>query len=135
MSLGMVLARSYALTAVSAFLAEGLKQKDHTVRQRLREWGYESQAKRGKKRQAVRVETCLAPLLAWVLSWWTGAQLALALDATTLGDRLAEWPASSAAGVRRGCSGLVIRHLGSRRAVFSPLQDRTRKRPQTHRYR
>ncbi len=36
-SLGMVLARSCALTAVSAFLAEGLQQKDNTVRQRLRE--------------------------------------------------------------------------------------------------
>ena len=27
------------------------------------------------------------PLLAWVLSWWEGNQLALALDATTLGQR------------------------------------------------
>jgi len=86
-SLGMVLARSCALTAVSAFLAEGLKQKENTVRQRLREWCYEAQAKRGKKRQEVCVETCFAPLLAWVLSGWTGTQLALALDATTLGDR------------------------------------------------
>jgi hypothetical protein len=86
-SLGMVLARSCALTAVSAFLAEGLKQKENTVRQRLREWCYEAQAKRGKQRQEVRVETCLAPLLAWILSGWTGTQLALALDATTLGDR------------------------------------------------
>jgi DDE family transposase len=86
-SLGLVLARSCALTAVSAFLAEGLKQKENTVRQRLREWCYEAQAKRGKKRQEVCVETCFAPLLAWVLSGWTGTQLALALDATTLGDR------------------------------------------------
>jgi len=52
-SLGLVLARSCALTAVSAFLAEGLKQKENTVRQRLREWCYEAQAKRGKKRQEV----------------------------------------------------------------------------------
>jgi hypothetical protein len=86
-SLGMVLARSCALTAVSAFLAEGLKQKENTVRQRLREWCYEANAKRGAKRQEIRVETCFAPLLAWVLSWWTGTQVALALDATTLGDR------------------------------------------------
>jgi len=41
----------------------------------------------GKKRQEVCVETCFAPLLAWVLSGWTGTQLALALDATTLGSR------------------------------------------------
>jgi hypothetical protein len=69
------------------FLAEGLKQKDNTVRQRLREWCYEAAAKRGKQRQAVHVESCFAPLLAWVLSWWMGTQLALALDATTLGSR------------------------------------------------
>jgi len=66
-SLGMVLVRSCALSAVSAFMAEGLRQKDNTVRQRLREWCYEAAAKRGTKRQEVHVETCFAPLLAWVL--------------------------------------------------------------------
>lgn len=100
-SLGMVLARSCALTAVSAFLAEGLRRQDNTVRQRLREWCYEAQAKRGRKRQEVRVETCFAPLLAWVLTWWTGTQLALALDATTLGDRFVVLAISV---VYRGCA-------------------------------
>ena len=100
-SLGMVLARSCALTAVSALLAEGLRQKDNTVRQRLREWCYETQAKRGKKRQEVHVETCFAPVLAWVLSWWTGTQLALALDATTLSDRFVVLAISV---VYRGCA-------------------------------
>lgn len=85
-SLGMVLARSCALTAVSAFLAEGLQQQEHTVRQRLREWCDEAKATRGTKRQEIRVETCFAPLLGWVLSWWQGTQLAIALDATSLGD-------------------------------------------------
>jgi hypothetical protein len=33
------------------------------------------------------VETCFAPLLGWVVSWGEGDQLALALDATTLGQR------------------------------------------------
>ena len=33
------------------------------------------------------METCFAPLLGWVVSWWQGTQLALALDATTLGTR------------------------------------------------
>lgn len=37
-SVGMVLARSCALTAVSLFLAEGLGRKPNTVRQQLREW-------------------------------------------------------------------------------------------------
>ena len=35
------------------------------------------------------MEACFAPLLRWVLPWWQGPQLALALDATTLGDRFA----------------------------------------------
>jgi hypothetical protein len=86
-SLGMVLARSCALTAVSVFLARGLERKPNTVRQQLREWCYEAKAKRSGPRQEVKVETCFAPLLAWVLSWWDGQQLALAVDATTLGQR------------------------------------------------
>jgi hypothetical protein len=86
-SLGMVLARSCALSAVSLFLAQGVERKPNTVRQQLREWCYEAKAKRGGPRQAVAVETCFAPLLAWVLSWWEGNQLALAVDATTLGQR------------------------------------------------
>lgn len=84
---GMVLARSCALSAVSAFLAVGLEGKPNTVRQQLREWCYEATAKRGGPRQEVKVESCFAPLLAWVLSGWEGNQLALALDATTLGQR------------------------------------------------
>ena len=56
-SLGMVLARSCALTAVSTCLAPWLHCKDNTVRQRLREFCYEAPAKRGKARQAVVVET------------------------------------------------------------------------------
>jgi hypothetical protein len=86
-SLGMVLARSCAVSAVSLFLAQGLERKPNTVRQQLREWCYEAKAKRGGPRQEVKVETCFAPLLAWVLSWWEGTQLAVAVDATTLGQR------------------------------------------------
>ena len=86
-SIGMVLARSCALSAVSLFLAGGLERKPNTVRQQLREFCYEAQAKRGGPRQALAVETCFVPLLAWVLRWWEGEQLALALDATTLGQR------------------------------------------------
>jgi hypothetical protein len=80
----MVLARSCGLSAVSAFLAVGLERKPNTVRQ---QWCDEAQAKRGGPRQALHVESCFGPLLAWVLSWWEGHQLALALDATTLGQR------------------------------------------------
>ena len=84
---GRVLARSCALTAGSLFLAEGLERKPNTVRQQLLEWCYEAQAKRGKPRQELAVETCFAPLLGGVLSWWEGHQLALAIAAATLGQR------------------------------------------------
>jgi hypothetical protein len=100
-SLGMVLARSCALTAVSACLAPWLHGKENTLRQRLREFCYEAPAKRGKARQAVVVESCFAPLLAWVLSLWEGTQLALALDATPLGDRFTVLVISV---VYRGCA-------------------------------
>jgi hypothetical protein len=97
----MVLARSCALSAVSLFLAKGLDRKANTVRQQLREWCYEVQAKRGGPRRELGVERSLAPLLAWVLSWWDGNQLALAVDATTLGQRFVGLVVSV---VDRGCA-------------------------------
>jgi hypothetical protein len=68
-------------------MAQGLERQAHTGRQQVREFCYEAQAKRGGPRQEVQVETCFAPLLAWVLSWWEGKQLALASAATALGAR------------------------------------------------
>jgi hypothetical protein len=64
-------------------VAQGLERKANTVRQQLREFGSEAQAKRGGPRQEMPVEACVAPLVAWVLSWWDGQQLALAVEATT----------------------------------------------------
>src|SRR5437016_14608763 len=69
-SLGMVLARSCALTAVAAFLAVWLRRQEQAVRQQLREFCDEAEAKRGDQRQALCVERCFVPLLAWVLSRW-----------------------------------------------------------------
>ncbi|MGH8650278.1 MAG: transposase, partial [Burkholderiales bacterium] len=100
-SFGMVLARSCALTAVSLLLAAGMHRKEQTVRQQLREWYDDIPRKRGTKRQALDVETCFAPLLGWVVSWWQGTQLALALDATTLGQRFVVLAISV---VYRGCA-------------------------------
>src|SRR5438105_12131539 len=80
-SLGMVLARSCTLTAVSAFLGTWLGRKENTVRQQLRAFCYEATAKRGTTRTALTVETCFEPLLAWVVCLWQRTQLALALDA------------------------------------------------------
>jgi Transposase DDE domain len=100
-SLGMVLARSWALTAVSAFLATWLHRNEDAVRQQLREFCYEATAKRGTMRQEMVVETCFVPLLSWVVDQWEGTQLALALDATTLGDRFTVLALSV---VYRGCA-------------------------------
>jgi hypothetical protein len=100
-SFGMVLARSCALTAVRHLRAKGMKRKEQTVRQQLREWYYDTPRKRGPKRQALCVETCLAPLLGWVVSGWQGTQLALALEATTVGQRFVVLAISV---VYRGCA-------------------------------
>jgi hypothetical protein len=100
-SLGLVLARSCALSAVSVWLATWLQRKEQTVRQQLREWCYEAEAKQGTHRQALAVEPCFVPLLRWVLSRWQGTQLALALDATLLGTRFAVLAVSV---VYRGCA-------------------------------
>ena len=88
-SLGMVLTGSCGLSQVSTMLALVLGQPEETLRQRLREWYYPAADKAGQHRRTLEVETCFAPLLRWVLAWWPdeSRELALALDATTLGQR------------------------------------------------
>ena len=97
----MVLTRSCALSAVSVGLAALRQRKDNTVRQQVREWCYEAQAKRGAQRQALVVEDCFMPLLRWVLAHGQGTPLALALAATTLGLRCTGLAVSV---VSRGCA-------------------------------
>jgi hypothetical protein len=90
-SLGMIVARSCSLTAVAWALVPLKKEKFYTLRERLRDLYREAPAKAGAKRGGKRcdldLDTCWAPWLAWVLEGWQGKQLALALDATTLGQR------------------------------------------------
>jgi hypothetical protein len=119
-SLGLVLTRACALTAVSLFWATALGQSEGAARQRLREWCYtapdKAGAKRGRKRREVPVADCFVPLLRWVLSWWEGDQLALALDATTLGERFVVLAVGV---VYRGCAipvGWVILPAGEKHA-------------------
>ena len=83
----MVWARSCALSAVSNLLATGRQRQEQTVRQQWRAWDDDAKRKRGPKRQERRVETCFAPLLGWVVCWGQGTPLALALDATSWGQR------------------------------------------------
>jgi hypothetical protein len=78
-----------------------LGRKPDTVRQQLREGCDEANAKRGGPRQEVNGESCLAPLLAGVLSWWEGTQMAFAVQATTLGQRFVVVVGS---GGYRGCA-------------------------------
>ena len=101
-SLGMVLARSCALTAVSAFLATWLGRKEDcrapaVARVLLR--GHGQTRDRALRARAWR--PCFVPLLAWVVGQWEGTQLALALDATTLGTRFTVLALSV---VYRGCA-------------------------------
>lgn len=102
-SFGMVLARSCGITSVAALLAPLLEAKETTVRQRLREWCYDAQDKRGAKRLDLDVTSCFAPLLRWVLTWWPADQprLVLAMDASTLGQRFTVLAISV---VYRGCA-------------------------------
>ena len=86
-SLGMVLARACALTAVRAFLAPWLGRTEPTVRQQVRALCYEATAKRGTARGARAVEPCVVPRLAWGVGQWEGTPWALALEATTVGTR------------------------------------------------
>ena len=100
-SLGMVLARSCALTAVSLFLATWQGRQEGTIRQQLREWCYPAGQKRGEQRQELDVTACFVPLLRWVLASHRGNQLTLALDATSLGERFVVLTLSV---VYRGCA-------------------------------
>ena len=102
-SYGMVLARSCGITSVAALLAPLLGAKETTGRQRLREWCYDAEHKRGKHRQQLDVSTCFAPLLRWVLAWWPASEqrLALAMDASTLAQRFTVLTLSV---VYRGCA-------------------------------
>ena len=59
----------------------------HATRARLREWLCDGQDRAAPCATSLEVERCFAPLLGWVLAWWTGDTLPLAIDATSLRDR------------------------------------------------
>jgi len=88
-SFGMVMTQSCGLTTVATFLASLLEQKENSVRQRLREWYKDGEDKQGLDRCEIDVTTCFAPLVVWILSWWSAVEkrIALALDASSLGER------------------------------------------------
>ena len=70
-SFGMVLARSCALTAVSHRLAKGMKRKEQTVRQQLREWYYDTPRKRAPSAKRCTSRRVLPPCWA---GWSAGGR-------------------------------------------------------------
>ncbi len=100
-SFGMILARSCSLIAVADLLAPLLGQSFNTVRERLRDTYRETEAKAGKQRAELDVTLCWAPWLTWILEGWKGQQLAIAADATSLGQRFVVLVISI---VYRGCA-------------------------------
>lgn len=86
---GTLLAGSGSQSAVLTALAPLLPGVErNTLREALRE-GLRDGADRAAPCQvSLAVEPCFAPLAAWVAQVWEGEQLALALDATALGDQV-----------------------------------------------
>jgi hypothetical protein len=93
-SIGIVLARSGALTSVAAALAPWLGWNVLSLLKRLREWYLEAAAKKGwgvhgggVHRRDWDVASCAPALLRWMLEQWPATVIPLALDATNIQDR------------------------------------------------
>src|SRR3982750_142571 len=82
--LGAVLAQSACQAAVLAALLPWAPY--YALRQSLREGLLDGADKAVPCAAQVEVERCFAPLLRWVLGWWRGGELALAVDATAHRD-------------------------------------------------
>jgi hypothetical protein len=79
-SVGMLLPRRCGPDSVAGHLARLLGHQDNTARQHLREFYQEASVKAGAKHGCPRtdfdVTTCFAPLLRWLLSYWSCPRLA-----------------------------------------------------------
>lgn len=83
---GTILAQSACQNAViTALLTVGAW---HGWRARWRDWLHDGPDKATPCHTQLGVTTCFAPLLRWLLAWWQGRELALALDATAHGERV-----------------------------------------------
>lgn len=83
---GVLAAESGCEAAVLQRL-ETLGLPAHATRASLREWLYDGADRAAPCATRLDVEGCFAPLLGWVLDWWEGDTLPLAIDATALRDR------------------------------------------------
>jgi hypothetical protein len=86
-SFGMTIAKSCSLSTVADSLASLFSQSYNTIRERLRDTYREADAKSGDKRAQLDLNECWAPWLSWVLNDWQSKQVAIAIDATTLGEQ------------------------------------------------
>jgi hypothetical protein len=86
-SFGMILSQRCGLNSVVTVLVPLLGVGFLTLRSRLQESYQPAAAKSGRRRDRLEVTSRFAPLLAWVLQGWPSTRLAVALDATSLGDR------------------------------------------------
>src|SRR5436305_15006961 len=68
-SFGMVLAKSCGITLVCAALALQTGSPERNLLQRLREWCYDAEDKKGKKRRELDGSTCFAQFVEWILAW------------------------------------------------------------------
>jgi hypothetical protein len=85
---GAILAGSACQSAVLTALGPVVGwRRRHALRQQLREV-FKDGADQATPTADLAVTACFAPLLGWVLRWWRGEALPLALDATYLRDRL-----------------------------------------------
>ena len=82
-----ILARSGRQNAVlGVLLTLGLGW--HTTRQYLREWLRDGAERDTPYQVQLEVAACFASLLRWVLAWWEGTELTLAIDPTAKGEML-----------------------------------------------
>jgi hypothetical protein len=83
---GLLEAKSGCEAAILTAL-EPLGLPVHATRAHLREWLCDGADRAAPCATSVDIEGCFAPLLGWVLAWWVGDTVPLAIDATSLRDR------------------------------------------------
>lgn len=88
-SFGIALSQSSSLSRVAYGIAQLNDESYNRVRQRLKEWYQEAEAKRGDRRRSLVVSQCFVWLLRWVVALLPrGTQsLTLAMDASNIKQR------------------------------------------------
>ena len=84
---GSIMAGSGCQSAVVSALS--FMGEHNSLRQYLRQWLYDGADRARPCETQLDVRVCFAPLLRWLLSWWQSGRLALAIDPTMKGDKVA----------------------------------------------